>query len=196
MLFVIPEIVLALCLFAERRQNKLQKKTLIYLTVISELVIGFYMCMYYFDEPQIIYIICSSIGVICTFISYTDIKEKMIRVKYCIAMIIVGIIFSFLRNDVSVYNPIITGVICFLLTKLMRKICKNQIGDGDIYLIAGYAVAYGYPLIVKFMFSALITGLLVGLIGVLFKKFTMKTELPFAPFMLAGGFVLELIQRV
>ena len=117
-------------------------------------------------------------------------------ILYCIVIVLVGFVMSIFRTDVPIYNPVLTAIAFFLITKLAKKLCKGQIGDGDIYLITGYAAAYGYPLIIKLMFSSLFIGLIIGLSGVLFKKLTMKTEIPFAPLMLVGSLLFELIQRV
>ena len=160
------------------------------------MIIAIYVLLYFAFEKQIVNVIFCSVAVLNTFISYTDIKEKLISVPYCVVIVLVGFVMSIFRTDVPIYNPVLTAIAFFLITKLAKKLCKGQIGDGDIYLITGYAAAYGYPLIIKLMFSSLFIGLIIGLSGVLFKKLTMKTEIPFAPFMLVGSLLFELIQRV
>lgn len=195
MITVLSEVVFGIALFLEIRENKPQKKNVILLFVASQIIIALYSYLYFWNR-SLLYILYSITAVLCVFISYTDVREKLISAYYCLGMIVIGVLFALLRTDTAFFNPIITGVIFFFLTKLAKKLSKNQIGDGDVYLITAYSVIYGYPLIIKMLFSALFISLLVGLIGVIFKKFTMKTEMPFAPFMLIGSIVFELMQLV
>lgn len=195
MITVLSEVVFGIALFLEIRENKPQKKNVILLFVASQIIIALYSYLYFWNR-SLLYILYSITAVLCVFISYTDVREKLISAYYCLGMIVIGVLFAILRTDTAFFNPIITGVIFFFLTKLAKKLSKNQIGDGDVYLITAYSVIYGYPLIIKMLFSALFISLLVGLIGVIFKKFTMKTEMPFAPFMLIGSIVFELMQLV
>lgn len=196
MLFIIPELIFICCFLIENRRQNITKKENIIIAVVSQTLIAIYFLLYLAFEKQIVNVIFCSVAVLNTFISYTDIKEKLISVPYCVVIALVGFAMSVFRTDVAVYNPVLTAIAFFLITKLVKKICKGQIGDGDIYLITGYAAAYGYPLIIKLMFSSLFVGLIIGLCGVLFKKLTMKTEIPFAPFMLIGSLLFEIIRRV
>lgn len=196
MILVLSEIVLLIALFFEKKFNKLQKKDAIILSIVAQIVIAVYLCLYLFVDKNILYSLYSITGTLCVFIAYTDIKEKMISLYYCAGIVIVGIIFSFLRTDTVFFNPMITGIVFFLLMKVAKKISKSQIGDGDVYLITAYSVVYGYPQIVTTMFCTLFISLIFGVIGVIVKKLSMKTEIPFAPFMLVGGLFLELIKLV
>lgn len=196
MLFIIPELIFIICFFIENKKQNITKKENIVIAVFSQVIIAIYVLLYFTFEKQIVNVIFCSVAVLNTFISYTDIKKKLISIPYCVVIVLVGFAMSIFRTDIPIYNPVLTAIAFFLITKLIKKICKGQIGDGDVYLITGYAAAYGYPLIIKLMFYSLFIGLIIGLCGVLFKKITMKTEIPFAPFMLIGSLLFEIIQRV
>lgn len=79
----------------------------------------------------------------------------------------------------------ITGL-CFLV---VRK-AKGEIGTGDLYCMSGLMMSMNFSGMMNFMFSALFLSLIYGVVAIIFKKKTMKSEMAFAPFLLCGYLVM------
>jgi len=65
----------------------------------------------------------------------------------------------------------------------------KAMGDGDIYLAFLLAFLVGYPLVFVFFYAAFLTGAVVGVILILGRKKSLKTHIPFGPFLIWGYFV-------
>lgn len=70
---------------------------------------------------------------------------------------------------------------------LARLIKKDSVGFGDIKMIAACGLICGFPSIFFVMFRAAVVILVYSLVMVLLKKLKLKSELPFAPFLLLGA---------
>jgi leader peptidase (prepilin peptidase)/N-methyltransferase len=65
----------------------------------------------------------------------------------------------------------------------------KAMGDGDIYLSFLLSFLIGYPLVFVFFYAAFLTGATVGVILILGRKKSLKTHIPFGPFLIWGYFV-------
>lgn len=92
-----------------------------------------------------------------------------------------------------VYNPLylLYGVFIgggfFLIMVLLSR--GRWMGVGDIKLGTLMGLLLGFPLIILALFISFITGALVGLILITLKKKTMKSQIPFGPFLVLGTFI-------
>lgn len=89
-----------------------------------------------------------------------------------------------------IFNPLMSGIIAsafFLAIVLASK--GKWMGLGDVKLAFLMGIFLGFPNIVVALFSAFLTGAIIGLGLVLSKKKTMKSEVPFGPFLVAGTFL-------
>ena len=75
----------------------------------------------------------------------------------------------------------------FLLIVLISR--GKWMGGGDIKLGLLMGLLLGFPLIILALFVAFISGSLVGLSLIAIKRKTMKSQIPFAPFLILGTFV-------
>ena len=62
-------------------------------------------------------------------------------------------------------------------------------GFGDVKLAGVLGLLLGFPSIVIALYTAFLTGAVVGVILMIIGKATMKTKVPFGPFLILGGFV-------
>lgn len=65
----------------------------------------------------------------------------------------------------------------------------RAMGDGDIPLAFIVGLTTGYPLIIIAFYAAFLTGALVGVILILGRYKTMKSHIPFGPFLIFGAVV-------
>jgi len=93
----------------------------------------------------------------------------------------------------EVYNPwyILYGVLIgggfFLILVLVSR--GRWMGGGDIKLGILMGLLLGYPLIILALMIAFVTGAICGLILIALKKKTMKSQIPFGPFLIAATFI-------
>jgi len=62
----------------------------------------------------------------------------------------------------------------------------KSMGDGDIFLAFLIGFLSGFPLVLVTFYVAFLTGAMVGVILILGRKKTMKSHIPFGPFMIFG----------
>lgn len=180
--------------FAYKFYAKSKLKESYGLLIVTECLFVLYsgMCIISGVDAEILLsFVAVAVGV---YIAYIDIKRRVISMKLCLFIAIVALVFSFVRNDVSFYNPIVTAVVFYLFSLFLRWISKQQMGDGDVKLIAVYGGVYAFPQVMSVLFYSFLSCLLVGIILVLRKKQNMKLELPFAPFMIIGAVVFDILK--
>lgn len=66
---------------------------------------------------------------------------------------------------------------------------EKWMGMGDAYLAILLGLFLGWPKILLALFLAFALGAIIGLLLIAFKKKTMKSQVPFAPFLVAGSVV-------
>jgi leader peptidase (prepilin peptidase)/N-methyltransferase len=69
-------------------------------------------------------------------------------------------------------------------------------GWGDFYLLLALALFLGWPNILSAIFFAIISGAILGTILIFLSKKTLKSQLPFAPFLVFGFFASILIEKI
>ena len=176
--------------------NKTRLKESLCLLIISEVITILYAGIYFAFSRDFVLLLTGVVSIIGLYISYIDIKTRVIEPKLNIAIIVVAILFAFFRTDIAFYNPVITGIIMFLLLKVMHKLSKQQIGEGDVKLIVAYSVVYGFSKIISVLFYSLLSCLIVGVVLMIIKKKNMKLEVPFAPFMVAGAVFFDILSHL
>lgn len=169
-----------------RTENKRVKYILI--SAISLLTCGF---ITFISEFVGIYsFFTTAIVALFNLITLYDIKTKYIPNILLLILNIAGLITSFfVPNGLFIASILgawgITGL-CFLV---VRKV-KGEIGTGDLYCMSGLMMSMNFSGMMNFMFSALFLSLIYGVVAIIFKKKTMKSEMAFAPFLLCGYLVM------
>ncbi|MCD7957233.1 MAG: prepilin peptidase [Lachnospiraceae bacterium] len=129
------------------------------------------------------YILTGAVLLIC---AYTDIRKggiyKIVIVVYLAAALLLHLITGdgFLPSSVIGLLP---GVFCLAVSFLTGQ----EIGCGDAFLIMSCGFSLGFQKSLAVLYAAFLCVGLWALGLVLFAKGKRKTEIPFAPFMLAGA---------
>jgi leader peptidase (prepilin peptidase)/N-methyltransferase len=91
-----------------------------------------------------------------------------------------------------VLDSVITCVITGFILYLVSMVTKGGIGMGDMKLMAVCGLFLGFSQTTAvLLISLLLTGV-IGIIYILLKKASLKSAIPFAPFITAG-FVINLL---
>lgn len=113
-----------------------------------------------------------------------------------IVLILLGIGFVINLIHFTIFNGLIgmvTGLVLFIIAGLIGGF--NKVGMGDIKLIIPIGLIAGYP---NSLFAILVMSLLIlvySAVGMMSKKITLKTTLPFGGFMMSGLIVTLLLNQ-
>ncbi len=123
-----------------------------------------------------------------------DLKHFIIPDKVIYPAIIIALIFNFqflIFNQFSIFNSLILSAIgasaFFLLIVLISR--GKWMGIGDIKLAFLMGLFLGFPYILVALFFSFLIGAIIGIGLVLAKRKTLKSEVPFGPFLVTGTFI-------
>ncbi len=146
------------------------------------------------DVVEITYILIISFIFLLIFIY--DLKHFLIPNGAVISALTVSsawLFFGFLNNIYSSQEILFyffsgVGASAFFLSFYL--ISKGKwMGFGDVKLAFVLGLFLGFPEIVIALFLAFITGAVIGLTAIVFKRKGLKSEIPFAPFLIIGTFI-------
>lgn len=125
---------------------------------------------------------------ICTV---TDIKERYVNTGFCIINILLAaIIHTVVGNGfLAVCQGFIVGVIFIIISCLSR----GTIGKGDGLLIMTVGSIVGLKLSVMIVVWAFMSCTIASLVAVVMGKLTMKSQIPFVPFILIGALIVTFV---
>jgi len=157
---------------------------------IVELITGFVFIELYvlFSATPLLFVAycCISMAVIVLF--GTDLKFELLPTPILVLWGI-GAILRFIALHVSAIELLYTygipslcaGLFFFFLWFFSKG---RAMGDGDIWLAVLIGLVIGYPGILVSLYIAFLTGAAVGVILILGKVKTLKSHIPFGPFLL------------
>lgn len=115
----------------------------------------------------------------------TDLRERALYDLHFYVFLLGGAACAFFQG---VGGMLGRGVLFLMLFGVLFLISRKNkgLGMGDSRIIAGLALYFPFSGWMEIMLLSLGGALLWGLWGIVRRKKTMKTEMPFAPFLLAG----------
>lgn len=191
MLFYSAETVIIGSLAVFICRNKITRKISEIITVFVSIMLSGVFCILNGDFGMY-----GAVKIVLTaltaLIAVCDIREMCIPSVLLLALNAVGAVSSFFIPEYFCVKAlactwIIAGV-CFFAGKK----CKNSIGNGDIFCMSGLMMSMSFSQMMSFLFLSLFAALIYGIAQILLKKKTMKSELPFTPFLLMGYLILML----
>jgi prepilin signal peptidase PulO-like enzyme (type II secretory pathway) len=99
--------------------------------------------------------------------------------------------------NLSIFSGLIGGLIAFLFFFILVSVSREKwMGMGDAYLafLAGFVV--GYPEIISTLVLAFFIGSVCSIILLAMKKKTMKSQVPFAPFLVSAIILMILLPKI
>ncbi len=150
--------------------------------------VDFYLLLYI---PAVI--VASSLLVIV----FIDTRHMIIPDSLLVVGVIGTTIYHLIRLQ-SIYsivlNHLTAGILSFFLFYVLWEITRRKgIGFGDVKLVFLLGFITGFPSVIVGIYLSFLTGALVGLILLLSRKKTMKSPVPFGPFLIVGAVVSLLI---
>lgn len=124
--------------------------------------------------------------------SMIDYDHQIIPDAVNLALLIGGIPLLVLQSAEILLNGLLGALVGFGLLFLIAVIFKGGMGGGDVKLAGILGLYLGWPNILVALLLSFVIGSIVGLAGVLIKKKTLKTALPFGPFLSIATLVVIL----
>ena len=145
---------------------------------------GIYL-MFGFNIASICYaVFCTSLIVL----AFIDIDHKIIPDRFNIIIGICGILLLFFTHDITWLDRVI-GFFAISIPILIISLISGGMGEGDIKLFAVCGFFLGWKLILLTMLFASIFAAIFGIILMINKKATGKTEMPFGPYIAMAAIV-------
>ena len=156
--------------------------------------LSFLLAYLHFD-PAMLHM-TAAIVFICLILALglIDLKHQILPLEMTIGGAVVFLIYSFFNPAISPINAFGTAfgaaltfaAIYFLYLKV-RKI--EGLGQGDIWMMLMLGAFLGVNKLVIAVLLASLTGLVVGLFFIIFKKKNLKFALPFGTFLSLGSYI-------
>ena len=162
---------------------------------IVELLMGIVFVLEFKSPPIPLFEERGGIMMIVTFLILTVMMFEAVFDFYYLSvpdeatfsLIGLGIIHWFLTgmSKEKVISAILAALFMWMLTKIKIK-GQQAMGEGDIFLALFMGLFLGYPGILVAMYLAFISGAVVGVILMLFRKKEKLSPIPFGPFLMFG----------
>ncbi|MEO0293582.1 MAG: prepilin peptidase [candidate division WOR-3 bacterium] len=126
-------------------------------------------------------------------ISFIDLKTTLIPDSLSISGIVIGLILSIFRGIafISFLGAILGAIIILIIITFGKLVYKQDVmGFGDLKLAALIGAFLGWAgLLLVVMVSALL-GSIYGLIQIRRRKLSIKSQIPYGPFLAIGGVII------
>ena len=149
----------------------------------------------------ILFLLCFMFHVLCSMYIITcfliiifvyDLKHSIIPDKVIYPAIAIALIFNFFARltTQSIAGLILSALASAGFFFLIWFFSKGKaMGFGDVKLGFFMGLFLGFPKILAALFFPFIIGAIIGIILIVFKKKTLKSEVPFGPFLVVGTFI-------
>jgi len=155
------------------------------------LIVGFHF--YFFDGHILNLVLQILISAFLFVIFFYDLNHCLIPVDFVYWGIGVYTIYAFINGSFASWDkafPILLGILVpagfFWLIYALSK--EKWMGSGDVKLM--FLIGFlGMPNVLISLLIAVVSGGIIGLILIVLKKKTPKSEIPFGPFLIAGYWI-------
>ncbi len=137
---------------------------------------------------------------ILPFLAWIDKKERIVPNSYLIRMLVVSVIYILAKIFVglvsgsgvlSVISSALLGIaIMFIPMYLGHLISRGGVGAGDVKLLAVIGIFLGFRSSYMLLMVAFIVAAVFCLVQLIRKRITMKSHMPFVPFIAIGMFLM------
>lgn len=126
-----------------------------------------------------------SLGSLITLI---DIRIHIIPNELVLVVLITGIAFQISQFGLSALVPAVISMLALMIgfTAVAGVIGFGKVGAGDVKLAGALGIVLGYPNIITALLFMAVSLMIYCAIGLLSRRLTTKSMLPFAPFMMLG----------
>ena len=172
---------------------KNEKPKYIYMTVTAVIFIGL-LYLYGFQLKTLAYMILFPM-LLCAFV--IDYRLKIIPNRLNLTIFEVGLVYTFLEGIININIAIdmllgmVAGAGIFLFITLVGGMIagKEAMGFGDVKLMGGLGLFFGWRTIIIISLIAFLLGAIVGIALMLRKKKKSDEYIPFGPFIVISAVI-------
>lgn len=172
---------------------KNEKPKYIYMTVTAVILIGL-LYLYGFQLKTLAYMILFPM-LLCAFV--IDYRLKIIPNRLNLTIFEVGLVYTFLEGIININIAIdmllgmVAGAGIFLFITLVGGLIagKEAMGFGDVKLMGGLGLFFGWRTIIIISLIAFLLGAIVGITLMLRKKKKSDEYIPFGPFIVISAVI-------
>lgn len=126
------------------------------------------------------------------YVSWTDLQTRRIPNNVIVPAMLVALVARFWTGT---QNDALLGAVIGPLPLVISRFITgaSQVGMGDIKLAVFIGLVLGYPLVLYGVTTSLILSLLVGAVGIFQGKYTVRSKLPFGPFLAVGALAMMVV---
>ncbi|MFR4318496.1 MAG: hypothetical protein ACLT2Z_03015 [Eubacterium sp.] len=95
-------------------------------------------------------------------------------------------------HPMDVFLIVAVGIVVLLI----RMVTGGAIGLGDVYIIISLSTLAGISEVLAMLIWALVLCAAFAIVGIVSKKLTMETKIPFVPFMFLGYMANMILEKV
>lgn len=166
------------------------KKRIPIIYTVVELLTGALYAFYYIKYgTSVELLLACSLILLCAIIFVSDLLYFIISDKVLIVFFVWFLALQVVFEYRSWLDAVAGGVLGFGFLLLLAILSKGGIGGGDIKLMGVLGLVLGFQGAFVTLMIASFVGLVVGVMGLLMKKFTRKTAIPFGPYLALGALV-------
>lgn len=144
-----------------------------------------------FDFYNLFFYLIISCFLIIIFVF--DLKHYIIPDSVIFSIIFITFLYQLFKTGLDLkilLNPFFSGFFAGLFFLIIILISQGKwMGMGDFKLVIFMGLFLGYPKILFALFSSFLIGAIIGTILIILGKKTMKSEIPFGPFLITGTFL-------
>lgn len=123
-------------------------------------------------------------------ISVFDLKHYIIPDKIIYPAVAVAFIYRVTENSGALYESLASALVSSLLFASIFVVSRGKwLGFGDVKLVFFMGLFLGWPDILVALFFAFILGGIIGVGLIVAGRKTLKSQVPFGPFLIAGTFI-------
>ena len=126
------------------------------------------------------------------YVSWTDIQTRRIPNNVIGPAILVALgAMLWMGNWHDTLLGAVIGPLPLVISRWISG--ASQVGMGDIKMAIFIGLILGYPLVLYGITTSLVLSLLVGALGIVRGKYTMRSKLPFGPFLAVGALAMMIV---
>lgn len=126
------------------------------------------------------------------YVSWTDIQTRRIPNAVILPAILVALgVALFTGNAGAALAGAVIGPLPLIISRFISG--ATQVGMGDIKLAIFIGLVLGYPLVLYGVIASLVLSLIFGGIGMARGRYTLRSKLPFGPFLAAGALAMMVV---
>lgn len=127
---------------------------------------------------------------ILTILFITDLEHRLIQHKIIFPAILLALAGGFFSPIFNWKLALLGGAVGFVSFYILALLARGGLGEGDITLSAFLGLIIGFPNIVLALLYGILLGGAVSVILLITRRATMKTFIPYGPFLILAGWAV------